>query len=268
MKLKSKLIATIVSICAAIAVMGVGVWAATTSFTVTVTNNVNLAFQNLDGTVYVSAATGGDHLYNNVTAPSLTETPIFANGVTTAKTISSAAESAYDEEAQTGGNLQFLGADFLTETYITGSTEYAALVYDFRYESEATQGATEVTIDEIQFPEVNGAEVTTAYYVSLDGQTWTKANDGDTFTTQTAGADIYVKAIIQYDNNDGSSVSTNQSKTVWEFSVLFEAVTDAATSNEFDGTTKISAIGGVVEAEGRDDAPEATPGVVDIYTAA
>ena len=53
MKLKSKLIATIVSICAAIAVMGVGVWAATNTFSVTVTNQINLAFANLPGTVTI-----------------------------------------------------------------------------------------------------------------------------------------------------------------------------------------------------------------------
>ena len=60
MKLKSKLIATIVSICAAIAVMGVGVWAATQTFTVNVKNTVSINFQNLTGKVAISAVANAD----------------------------------------------------------------------------------------------------------------------------------------------------------------------------------------------------------------
>ena len=82
MKLKSKLIATIVSICAAIAVMGVGVWAATSTFSVSVSNTVSLGFQNLDGKVTVSATTGADVVKGGKTAPTLAETTLFDNGVT------------------------------------------------------------------------------------------------------------------------------------------------------------------------------------------
>ena len=53
MKLKSKLIATIVSMCAAIAVMGVGVWASTSqNFTVTVKNDVDVKIINVNADVY------------------------------------------------------------------------------------------------------------------------------------------------------------------------------------------------------------------------
>lgn len=53
MKLKSKLIATIVSMCAAIAVMGVGVWASTSqNFTVTVKNDVDIKILNINADVY------------------------------------------------------------------------------------------------------------------------------------------------------------------------------------------------------------------------
>lgn len=53
MKLKSKLIATIVSMCAAIAVMGVGVWASTSqNFTVTVKNDVDVKILNVNADVY------------------------------------------------------------------------------------------------------------------------------------------------------------------------------------------------------------------------
>lgn len=53
MKLKSKLIATIVSMCAAIAVMGVGVWASTANmFTVVVNNDVDVKILNVNADVY------------------------------------------------------------------------------------------------------------------------------------------------------------------------------------------------------------------------
>lgn len=53
MKLKSKLIATIVSMCAAIAVMGVGVWASTSqNFTVTVNNDIDVKIIGVNADVY------------------------------------------------------------------------------------------------------------------------------------------------------------------------------------------------------------------------
>ena len=53
MKLKSKLIATIVSMCAAIAVMGVGVWASTSqSFQVTVKNDIDVKILSVDADIY------------------------------------------------------------------------------------------------------------------------------------------------------------------------------------------------------------------------
>ena len=53
MKLKSKLISTIVSMCAAIAVMGVGVWASTSqSFQVTVKNDIEVKILSVDADIY------------------------------------------------------------------------------------------------------------------------------------------------------------------------------------------------------------------------
>lgn len=53
MKLKSKLIATIVSMCAAIAVMGVGVWASTAqSFSLTVNNDVDVKIIGVNADIY------------------------------------------------------------------------------------------------------------------------------------------------------------------------------------------------------------------------
>ena len=53
MKLKSKLIATIVSMCAAIAVMGVGVWASSSqTFQITVKNDIDVKIISVDADVY------------------------------------------------------------------------------------------------------------------------------------------------------------------------------------------------------------------------
>lgn len=53
MKLKSKLITTIASMCAAIAVIGVGVWASTVQkFTVTVNNDIDVKIMNINADVY------------------------------------------------------------------------------------------------------------------------------------------------------------------------------------------------------------------------
>lgn len=69
MKLKSKLIATIVSMCAAIAVMGVGVWASTSqNFTVTVKNDVDVKIVNVNADVYGEFAVYSQFSGSNGTA--------------------------------------------------------------------------------------------------------------------------------------------------------------------------------------------------------
>lgn len=79
MKLKSKLIATIVSMCAAIAVMGVGVWASTSqNFTVTVKNDVDIKILNINADVYGEFA-----VYSQFAGSSTDEsTPGYATRIT------------------------------------------------------------------------------------------------------------------------------------------------------------------------------------------
>lgn len=80
MKLKSKLIATIVSMCAAIAVMGVGVWASTSqNFTVTVKNDVDVKIVNVNADVYGEFAVYTQFSGSNGTKDS---TPAYATKVT------------------------------------------------------------------------------------------------------------------------------------------------------------------------------------------
>lgn len=80
MKLKSKLIATIVSMCAAIAVMGVGVWASTSqNFTVTVKNDVDVKIVNVNADVYGEFAVYSQFAGSNGTA---NVTPGYATRIT------------------------------------------------------------------------------------------------------------------------------------------------------------------------------------------
>lgn len=80
MKLKSKLIATIVSMCAAIAVMGVGVWASTSqNFTVTVKNDVDVKIVNVNADVYGEFAVYSQFSGSNGTA---NVTPGYATRIT------------------------------------------------------------------------------------------------------------------------------------------------------------------------------------------
>lgn len=231
MKLKSKLIATIVSICAAIAVMGVGVWAATSTFSVSVSNTVNLTFQNLDGMVEVSASATADKYAAGAAAINLNSTEIFNNGVTAYNAVSSS-------ETAAGTNLQFLGADFFTNANIDAATKNAAVMYEFKYthNANAASGAVAVTVTETAAPAVTGATITVSYYVSTDNTNWTKATVGQAYTTTGHTGDIYVRAIAQYTNANGVSVTTTG--TTWNFAVAYEAVATVGTTPS--GTTTIS----------------------------
>ncbi len=80
MKLKSKLIATIVSMCAAIAVMGVGVWASTSqNFTVTIKNDIDVKILNVNADVYGEFAVYSQFSGSAGTADT---TPAFATRIT------------------------------------------------------------------------------------------------------------------------------------------------------------------------------------------
>lgn len=255
MKLKSKLIATIVSICAAIAVMGVGVWAAQSSFTVTVTNTVNLDFQNLAGTVKVSANAGADT--KGAKAPATTEVEDFliydsnAQASTYVTTITAATEVA---DGQTFAGI----ADFMTtykestsgayeSGYIAQDTQKALVSYTFTYNAhaDAKSGGIQITVDETAKPQVtsNGTDnlVGTAYYYSVDnGQTWLKLTDEvSVIAAKLNGTStvVMVKALCQYANTSGVSVTTPESSRAWTFAVTFEAVASDTAAATTGGVT-------------------------------
>lgn len=259
MKLKSKLIATIVSICAAIAVMGVGVWAATSSFTVTVTNQISLGFDNLgvgeNSKITVTAKAGAD-----VTGLDLSTT----DNETDTKSIADLNEVVlygYDADKQSyavkynaisssetvaGTNLQWLGADFLstynTEDgtgYITDKTKAAAIDYTFTYTPDSTvttgTGSISVTVTEITAPPTaKGAKVEAVYYVSNDGTNWYPLTSGTAVVAGAYNATIRVRAICQYSNENLVSASASGS---WQFSVQFTAGSADYTSITGTSTT-------------------------------
>lgn len=214
MKLKSKLIATIVSICATIAVMGVGVWAATQSFTVTVTNTISLSFVNLEGAVSVKASTGVDNTVSGGATPSLTATTMYDNGTETYNAIS-ASETA-------DKNLQFKGANFFNTTNVDKDTSYATVLYEFTYTAnDASSSLTSVTVSETGTPAVTGDVLTVAYYAKAEGQTkWTKLTSG-TAVIVAAGKDVTILAVASYANPNHKSISTTTEN--WAFTVAFAA---------------------------------------------
>ena len=244
MKLKSKLIATIVSICAAIAVMGVGVWAASQNFTVSVTNNISLDFHKLGGTVSFSAATGAD-TYTGA-AVSATDVTLLDAGVAQYGRISAAATSG-----TTGAeaNYQFAGADFFdaSKNYINADTKDATIEYTFKYVPSALDEqagniiAATITGDaEIYKNTDNTVTITARYFISNDGTTWYEVKNGKaTAATQT----LYVKAVCVYSNQTQVSAKTD-SNVAWTFSVDFHIASgsdNALTGNAFTIGNSITA---------------------------
>lgn len=241
MKLKSKLIATIVSICAAIAVMGVGVWAATGSFTVQVTNNINLSFANLAGDISVVGKAGAD-----VTG---------VDGEDAQKTVANLEAVLYDYDATAAAGYEpvkfdaiaaaevaekttkvWAGADFLqtyadVDTgYITEETKAAAIEYTFTYAKATTNGSGSINVALTQTGEdqalAGGATLVYSYYVSNDGgATWYPLADNGTVVKAGAWDDsIKVKAICQYKNPERVSVTVD---TDWIFSLTFTPNSEA-----------------------------------------
>ena len=210
--LKTKLFGTIVAIVSVIAVMGVGVLASADSFTVSVTNSVNIAFYNLSGTVSVSAEAGADDLA--VAGPKLDETTLYSAGTTTYSTIS-IADTA-------GQNLKYSGAEFLkTEGGgVTEQTKAGVVAYTFKYTpvtTDETAGSLKVMLNEEAKPSMSGASLVTAYFVSLDGNNWAEIQSKSAVVPAKDNATLYVLAVCQYLNPQGLAAKSDQ--TAWKFAL-------------------------------------------------
>ena len=128
MKLKSKLIATIVSICAAIAVMGVGVWAATTKFTVTVSNHVEFAVTNLAGTIHVKGTAKVDTAEIYTADADKLDKDLFVS-----QTAGEPYSATIDATSYKGAGM-FNNKEGANQNYkITNDTKSASLSYTFTY---------------------------------------------------------------------------------------------------------------------------------------
>ena len=236
--LKTKLFGTIVAIVSVIAVMGVGVLASADSFTVSVTNSVNIAFYNLSGTVSVSAEAGADDLA--VAGPKLDETTLYSAGTTTYSTIS-IADTA-------GQNLKYSGAEFLmTEGGgVTEQTKAGVVAYTFKYtpvSTDETAGSLKVMLNEEAKPSMSGASLVTAYFVSLDGNNWAEIQSKSAVVPAKDNATLYVLAVCQYLNPQGLAAKSDQ--TAWKFALTMwsspESVSPLTYSNALpelaDGVT-------------------------------
>ena len=210
--LKTKLFGTIVAIVSVIAVMGVGVLASADSFTVSVTNSVNIAFYNLSGSVSVSAEAGADDLA--AAGPKLNETTLYSAGTTTYSTIS-IADTA-------GQNLKYSGAEFLkTEGGgVTEQTKAGVVAYTFKYTpvtTDETAGSLKVMLNEEAKPSMSGASLVTAYFVSLDGNNWAEIQSKSAVVPAKDNATLYVLAVCQYLNPQGLAAKSDQ--TAWKFAL-------------------------------------------------
>ena len=126
MKLRNKLIATIISISMVLAVIGIGAWASVESFTATITNTVNLEFDNLSGNVVLMAAAGVDNAEDDAELPFMAEQVLYYDGQVVYDRVSSSATQ--------GTNLYWEGTKFLDSSnaglnLVNSNTESAVLVY-------------------------------------------------------------------------------------------------------------------------------------------
>ena len=223
MKLKSKLIATIVSICAAIAVMGVGVWAATSTFTVSVTNNVNISFTNITGTIKLVAtaqkteAADGTSL-TNIT-DDLTVDELYAAATTTTETVSIGNTTSEATHKWAGADL------FTTKTqsggYIDNKTTKAVLTYTFTYTPDASAGAgfTTIQITPVEPSTAKGASMEYSYMIGSQGG---EADDvtGKTFYAADNTA-ITVTITATYENLKLVATEIGGASAVWSFNIVF-----------------------------------------------
>jgi len=226
-KLKTKLAATLVAIISVIAVMGVGVFASLSNFSVVVTNGVNISFFNLSGTISVSAESGTDNL--GTAGPKLNETVLYSAGTTRYTKIS------VNDTA--GENLKYAGANFLTteDGGITDETKAGVVAYTFKHtpvSSTSTAGSLKVAVEETSKPTMKGGELVTAYFVSTNGSTWAEITSGIAVTPVKDNQELYVLAICQYHNQN--LVATKSTQTAWNFNLTMWSAEDEVVELTYD----------------------------------
>ena len=217
MKLRNKLIATIVSICMVLAVVGIGAWASVESFTASITNTVNLEFDNLKGQIAVQAMSGADNL-ELADEPSMQE--VLYDG-------SNVIYNQISSNATNGTNLYWEGTRFLDNSEdgmqgVDNETEAAVFGYVFQYSpTDACTGMSTITamITETALPEISGGKLMVKYFATTDMQSCTEIESGVPITPIRDNETLMVIAVCQYYNLDGESITTIESS--WDFNVTF-----------------------------------------------
>lgn len=245
MKIRTKLIATIVSMCAALAVMAVGVWAATTQFTVNVTNTVNFAFETGEYVVEaqatatkkvgeadsdITAAYPNTELFNKkVIAGAYNEATealgTFNTWTTNAKLVDATAGAATITEDTTEAKIQYI----FKLTPSTGNSYANDIVFTLTQNTvPAPKGFTNT---------VAGDGFAAVYEVSTNGTDYYAITSGTAYTADfakedyTAGTqtEVYIRCTLTYKNTNGKAVKVD---TDWSFSLVFNnAAGNTPTSN-------------------------------------
>ena len=238
MKIKTKLIATIVSMCAALAVMAVGVWAAVTEFTLTINNNVNLSFATAEVVIKGQGTTTGLTLAGDT---SIAETELFNNGTYTANATGTAADTP---AAGTNAN------DFVTTAatwQITSGTlggnlnQAASISYTYTITPTTSPSYTKdvnLTVTQVTAPKylVNGTDVFTVTYTyttSLDGtQVATGSLESGVavpldFSNNSAEGTIDKCVVVCTLNYAGTTASIDV-QTAWNYTIAVANVQAAA----------------------------------------
>ena len=236
MKLKSKLIATIVSICAAIAVMGVGVWAATNTFSVTVTNQINLAFANLPGTVTIkgmASANGTDAadvafskaalIYDSTGVANTDDTN--AVEITAASTLYSTKVIADENKvANVAETVGYFDNEDGTKS-IKNDTQNAVLAYEVVY-TPIAGGEGEIEIVVNGTAPANTTYFTPSYYIATGDANFATVSAGTTYKAA-VGTKVRVLCVLTYTNTN--LVSLTVDGNTWVPVVSFTAVSASET---------------------------------------
>lgn len=246
MKMRSKLIATIVSMCAAVAVMAVGVWAATSSFSVTISNTINIAAYNTHGAVNVWTVGAENNVakkaayFNSELKGQTVETVVYdANGYVQS-TIRALNEGA-DASTQPGlGDFAVNpSGDVVDGSQIVVWVEYVQTAGEFMNDTEFR-----VTDNTAAYSD----HITAAYYFTLSDSAeiaaMTPITAGTGYGVNTAdgtalvsNGTFYVVAVLTYSN--ASNVSVNESVT-WSFTVDYNyqsiGTGSVATYDTYTGT--------------------------------
>ena len=250
MKLRNKLIATIVSISMILAVIGVGAWASTESFTASITNTVNLEFDNLKGQIAVQAMSGADNL-DAADEPSMQA--ILYDG-------SNVIYNQISSNATNGTSLYWEGTRFLDTTddgmqVVDNETEAAVFGYLFQYSpTEACTGMSTITamITETALPEIAGGKLMVKYFATTDMLSCTEIGSGEAITPIRDNEMLVVVAVCQYYNLERESISSIA--TAWDFNVTFTSGRNEITALPGGAIISTDPSDGIVLAFDYDDA--------------